>query len=207
MARHCLWDGIFENGQFLAGKIDDPIRGGQQSQGAGQLPGVWRGKGEHRIFQGNKNPFHAEGDQDTPEQGVFKADVAMKVKPVGGIAPESEAEHLLKEITGDELQPGGDKGGEQKIDEEGPLFSGVPPGQKSALSSAGGSDQEIHQQEGKSINGAEGQRHKAAVIEAAIACQEEEGLHRPAQEGDQHEQYEILACTLERTSHPVLPTF
>ena len=162
---------------------------------------------EYPGFQGNENVLHAQWDQYSPEQGIFETDIAVKVEPVGGIAPEADAEHLVEKISGDQLQPSGDQGGEQKIDAEGSFFSGASPWQKAVLIGVWRPDQEIQQQKGKPIDGAERQRHKAAVIKTAIACQKKEGLHRPAQEGDHHEQYEILACTLERTSHPAVPTF
>lgn len=184
----------------VLGDVAGPIHSGHQGQGAGQGPGAGSGEGEHPVFQGKKDVFHAGREQDAPEEGELQADVAMEVEPVGLVAPEPKAEHLMEKGPGEQLQPGGDQGGKQEIDGKG---GGSLSQQKTSLVGAGGADQEIQQQEGKAVDGAEGQGQKPPVAKLAVGEQKEKGLRHPAQEREGHEQDKIPAGLLKGPRHPL----
>ena len=87
----------------------------------------------------------------------------------------------MKEESGDELQQSHNQRGDYRVHENRMFW---------------GSEQEVQQQEGTAVNGTEWQCHEAAVVEAAVAEQEEQGLNDPSQKGYRHKQDEIGADSL-----------
>ena len=96
------------------------------------------------------------------------------MKAVTLVAPQSEMEHILEEPAGKQLQSGGDQRTKQEIEQggQGPVFLA----QTSVFRC---SDQKIQQEKRTAVNGAEGQCHKAAVMQLPVAEHKKHRFRRP----------------------------
>lgn len=152
---------------------------------------IREGERKHEVLQGNPRVPHARGKQEPPQERVFQTDIAVEMEVVCTVIPKAQPEYLIKRPAGDKLQQCHHKSGDEGIDQKRMPGGFLEASKKTGLCISRSSDQTIQQQEGTTVNGAEWQCQKAAVIESAITQQEEKGFSSPSKEGDGHEQYKI----------------